>query len=347
MAMNVSLAPRFLAREPVTTIRPEVPMGETPIDKAKGYLQVVQERLLAVRAPGKGLGLNTIASEQSKNKISDKRQRNLDEIRIPVSGIYKDSQGRYRVDEIANPDSPDGRWDPRKFAPNFHFDGLEDSYPVRPGFDSDLVMKNDPRNYLHGKVGGAQPLDMSFSVSKKGEYYVLQYNSYYVDNKMPAEYHDGDWSSVSIYLKPGKDGKLAPAYMYTSWHWGGIMTPWDDLQKDATGNPSVIIGRGSHAATPVGKGMKIPNDRGLVVKADGTMAKRGSAASLPNTLQYNSPQGNIVGAERIGTQSPLDRLAMDVYYGTREERMNPYHPILFNNPKSGAEKLASLFGARG
>lgn len=347
MAINVALAPRVLTREPVTTIRPEVPMGERTIDKAKAYLQIVQERLLAVRAPGKGLGLNTIASKQSTNKISDKRLRNLDEIRIPVAGIYKDSQGRYQVEDVANPDSPDGRWDPRRYAPNFHFDGLEDSYPVRPGYDGDQTMANDPRNYLHGKVGGAQALEMSFSVSRKGEYYVLQYNNYYVDNKMASEYHVGDWSSVSVYLKPGKDGKLEPAYMYISWHWGGIMTPWDDLQKDATGNPSVIIGRGSHAVTPVGKGMKLPNDRGLVVRADGTMAKRGSAVSIPNTLHYNTPQGNVVGAERLGLLSPEGRHAMDVYYGSHEERMNPYHPILFKSPKSGAEKLAGLFGGRG
>ncbi|MBO9539489.1 hypothetical protein J7643_02745 [bacterium] len=346
MAINVALAPRILTREPVTPIRPEVPMGETKIDKAKAYLQIVQERLLAARAPGKGLGLNTIASEKSTNKITDKRDRNPDEIRIPVSGIYKDSQGRYQVEDIANPDSPDGAWDPRRYAPNFHFDDREDSYPVRPGFDGDQLGSTDPRNYLHGQVGGAQPLEMSFSVSKKGEYYVLQYSSYYVDNKMASEYHDGDWSTVSVYLKPGKDGKLAPAYMYTSWHWGGIMTPWEDLQKDAGGNPSVMIGRGSHAVTPVGRGMKVPDDRGLVVKADGTMAKRGSAASIPNTLHYNSPQGNILGAERLGTGTGQERYAMDVYYGARDEQRNPYHPILFKNPKSSSEKYAGLFGGR-
>ncbi|MNY14248.1 hypothetical protein D3C86_1474170 [compost metagenome] len=76
------------------------------------------------------------------------------------------------------------------------------------------------------------------------------------------------------------------------------------------------------------------------------MAKRGSAASLPNTLHYNSPQGNILGAERLGTGTTQERYAMDVYYGERDEQRNPYHPILFKNPKSSAEKYAGLFGGR-
>ncbi|MNT96834.1 hypothetical protein D3C72_2390200 [compost metagenome] len=77
------------------------------------------------------------------------------------------------------------------------------------------------------------------------------------------------------------------------------------------------------------------------------MGKRGSSLTIPNTLRFNSPQGNIVGAERLGTQTAEERHAMEVYYGARDEQRNPYHPILFGNPKPSAEKLAGLFGGQG
>ncbi|MNL68899.1 hypothetical protein D3C87_1936870 [compost metagenome] len=77
------------------------------------------------------------------------------------------------------------------------------------------------------------------------------------------------------------------------------------------------------------------------------MAKRGSAVAIPNTLQYNSPQGNVLGAERIGAVGSQDRFAMDVYYGSRDEQRNPYHPVLFGLAKPGLERLASRFGGQG
>lgn len=317
-----------MIREPIVRIVPETPFDLRPISKLKGYLQILVERKEAAMAPGKGLGLNTLRNDKSHAKISDIRARHPEEIAIPTAGVTRANQG-YSVVDIRNPDSPDGTWDPFQFAPNFHFDGLEDSFPVLPGFDGDSDWKNDVRNYEHGLVGGDQAVQMNFNVAKKGEYYVLQYNSYYVDNKVASGYHDGDWSTVSVYLKPGQDGRLKPAYMYTSWHNGGLMTPWEDLHKEANGRPSVIVGRGSHSVVPTSRFVKPAADGGLVAWGDGRLAKRGSSRDLPNKLTFNAVQGNIQGAERLDVTSQNGQHALDRYFGFTADRMNPYHPSLY------------------
>ncbi len=314
--------------EPIFRVVPETPFDLNAKSKLKGIMQILGERLEAVAAPGKGLGLNTLRDDKSKAKISDIRARHPEEIAIPTAGVTKNGP-TFSVVDIPNPDSPDGTWDPFQYAPNFHFDGREDSFPVRPGYDGDLDVTNDARNYDHGVVGGDQAVQMNFSVAKKGEFYVLQYNSYYVDNKVASGYHDGDWSTVSVYLKPGQDGKLKPAYMYTSWHHGGIMTPWEDLLKDANGRPSVDIGRGSHSVVPISNCVKPKADGGLVAYGDGRLAKRGSSRDLPNRLTFNSVQGNIRQAEKIDLSSTAGQHSLDVYFGHTPDRMNPYHPSLY------------------
>lgn len=317
-----------MIQEPIFRVVPPTPIDFRPISKLKGILQIVEERVEAAVAPGKGLGLNTMRDAKSHAKLSDIRARNPKEVAIPAAGVTKGDQG-YTVVDIPNPDSPDGTWDPYQYAPNFHFDGLEDSFPVLPGYDGDTDWKNDAKNYDHGVVGGDQAVQMNFNVAKKGEYYVLQYNSYYVDNKVASGYHDGDWSTVSVYLKPGVDGKLKPAYMYTSWHHGGLMTPWEDLRKDANGRPSVVVGPGSHSVVATSTLVKPKADGGLVAWGDGRLAKRGSSRDLPNRLSFNAVQGNIKGAERIELSTLEGQHALDRYFGHVGDRMNPYHPSLY------------------
>src|SRR4051794_25556039 len=114
--------------EPIVRVVPETPLDFTFISKLKGYLQILAEREEAALAPGKGLGLDTFRNDKSHAKLSDIRARRPEEIAIPTAGVTRSNQG-YSVVDIPNPDSPDGTWDPFQFAPNFHFDGLEDSFP--------------------------------------------------------------------------------------------------------------------------------------------------------------------------------------------------------------------------
>lgn len=317
-----------MIREPIARIVPETPFDQRPVSKLKGYLQILNERKQAALAPGKGLGLNTIGNTKSTAKLTDIRARHPEEMAIPASGLSRGPNGITGVD-IANPDSPDGTWDPYLYAPNFHFDGLEDSFPVRPGFDGDGDWKNDPAHYDHGLVGGDQAVQMNFSVAKKGEYYVLQYASYYVDNKVSGAYHVGDSSVVSIYLKPGKNGRLEPAYMFSSWHHGALMVPWNELAKDVNGRPSVLVGKGSHALVPASSLVKPKADGGLVAWGDGRLAKRGSSRTLPNRLTFNALQGNVRSAEPIDAPTAVGQLMLQGYFGRGNDLVNPPHPSLF------------------
>lgn len=317
-----------MIREPMSRIVPETPFSQRPLDKVRGILQILDERREAALAPGKGLGLNTIRNQTSKAKLTDFRARHPEEQAIPTVGVTKGPKGVSSVD-IPNPDSPDGTWDPYRYAPNFHYDGREDSFPVAPGFDRDSDWDNDPHHYAHGALGGEQGATMNFSVVRKGEYYVLQYASYYVDNKVGCDYHVGDSSMVAVYLKPGKDGKLAPAYMFTSWHNGALMVPWNELKLEPNGRPAVMVGKGSHSVVPTSHCVKPKADGGLVVYGDGRTAKRGSSRFLPNHLTFNSVQGNVRHAERLDAGTEAGQFALKGYYGRSNDLVNPYHPSLF------------------
>ncbi|HEY9855896.1 MAG TPA: hypothetical protein V6D05_09185 [Stenomitos sp.] len=265
---------------------------------------------------------------------------------------------------ISNVPAPgtDGAWDPYAYMPRFAFHPDEDAYPVDPAFDGDGNLENNAPakpngkdgNYRDGVIGGRQGLNAGFAVSQKGDYTVLTYSFFYPTNKA-ADYHTKDWSIAQVYLKPDKDGKLEPAYLYTSWHHGGVLTAWDDLRKDAQGRPVVMVDLGSHALQPVGKHQSLPK-QGLQLRGDGQAELNGKV--LPERLNLDTFQDNVANARvltpdqvsyqpRLSTMrygqvgfDPLLPEAFETHGGLKEAAKDKAEPVL----DSAKDQLAEWGG---
>jgi len=264
------------------------------------------------------------SSDGGKYGIRQLRADSPFENQIPIEGLKKTSQG-WSVPTVANPEGPDAPFDPFAFMPNVVFAASEDSFPTRPDLDGDGKTETDADAYKHGVIGGRQPLTAGFSVAKKGEYVVMTYSYYYVDNKF-TNYHRSDSSTVSVYLKPDKNGHLKPEYLYNSWHYGGNMTRWEDLKKGPDGRPVVLVERGSHAMHPFGQKEDLPA-KGLWINGDGSTAVNGQ--KVDNRLTLLTPQANVANATPLHLDKASDLLAMNTYYAAYPERTHPIHPILF------------------
>lgn len=319
---RIALAPR----EPETRVAEPYGFGAT-----SGWLRRRWEKLkLAFEAaktwwaPGAWVSRN---SHGGKDGIRRIRERRVDELAMPVTGgIRKAADGTWSAQAVANPGAADGRFDPYAFLPTLAFHPREDSFPVLPDADGTGTTDDDLQTYRHGVIGGDQPLKGTVSVAKKGEFTVVTYGFFYVDNKA-GSYHPKDSSTVAVYLKPGEDGQLAPAYVYASWHYGASMTSWEDVKKGPDGRPVVRVERGSHALRPLAKWELQPKD-GVVVAGDGTVRIDGKPA--PHKLTFVTPQGaSFRGAEAFDPAAPAQRLRMDAYYRIFQERVNPVHPSHF------------------
>ncbi|MNR82986.1 hypothetical protein D3C72_137570 [compost metagenome] len=264
-------------------------------------------------------------SDGGKRGIRQLRQESAAEMAQPFTGIQKSGK-TWNVPEIRNPDDAQGKFDPYAFMPRMVFAGNEDSFPILPDFDRDGKNTTDVAAYRHGVIGGSQPLHGSVSVAQKGEFTVLTYSQYYVDNKF-TNYHTTDSSTMAVYLKPGKNGKLEPEYLYTSWHYGATMTPWKDLAKDDAGRPVVLVERSSHALHPYGKDETVPS-KGLQIAGDGSASLNGKA--LPNRMELVSPQESFKNVSVLDLGKSRDQDVMKFYFERYPERMNPVHPVLFD-----------------
>jgi len=264
-------------------------------------------------------------SDGGKRGIRVLRKESEAEMSQPFVGITKATLG-FNVPEIRNPNHPEGKFDPFDYMPRMIFAPNEDSFPVIPDFDRDGDNHTDVKAYDHGIIGGDQPLEGAVSVAQKGEFTVVTYSHYYVDNKF-TNYHDTDSSTMAVYLKPDETGTLEPAYLYTSWHYGATMVPWEDLKKDAQGRPVVLVERSSHALHPYGKDEKIPTT-GLQVAGDGSTSLDGKA--LPHRMEYVSPQQSFEGVRHLDLSNARDKDIMKFYFANYPERMNPIHPVLFD-----------------
>lgn len=236
---------------------------------------------------------------------------------------FKKVNGVYRAPEVKNPNDPKGEFDPYAYQPTIVFDAKEDSFTVPVNYDGDGGSGNDLAHYEHGVIGGKQRLGGSFTVTKIGEYTVLTYGLNYVDNKF-TNYHEGDSSTVSIYLKPDAKGKLEPAYVYNSYHYAGNLTAWKDIKKDADGHPILRVERGSHAMHAYGVDEKI-TDAGLVVRGDGQATLNGKA--LPNRITWDVMQKNVKNARYVDPAK--NKGVWGRYFAGKPERSKPFHPSLF------------------
>lgn len=313
--------------------QPVVGTGELRIAPSREYkpaldqFRVVMETPAILSGPGMLLG------------VLDKQSR-LAEYRAladaPLkAGITFDAKGQPQITDVPHPASTAEapvKWDPFTYMPRFVFEVGEDAPPVSPSFDGDADVNNDaPQeangeggSYKDGVIGKNQALSGGFAVTQKGEYTVLTYSFYYATNKA-GHYHGKDWSHAQVYLKPDATGELKPEYVYTSWHHGGILTPWDDVSKDAQGKPVLEVQLGSHAVAPLGKDMAIPT-KGLQIQGDGKATLDGKP--IDHALTWESFQSNVQNATPLeaGTDAFTARM-LTMRYG--KIAFDPIMPEVF------------------
>lgn len=317
---RLALAPR----EPETRVAAPFGFGERAgwLRRKWEKLKLVFEAAKTRFAPGEWACRN---SHGGKDGIRRIRERQVDELAMPASGIRRTDAG-WSAQAVRNPGDRGGTFDPYAFLPNLAFHPREDSFPVLPDADGSGATDDDRLAYDHGVIGGDQPLKGAVSVATKGAYTVVTYAFFYVDNKA-GTYHAKDSSTVAVYLKPGADGRLQPAYMYSSWHYGASMTKWEDVKKGPDGRPVVRVERGSHALRPLSKWALQP-EHGVVVAGDGSVRIDGKPS--PHRLTFVTPQGtSLRNAEAFDPGDPRQKLRMDSYYRIFQERTNPVHPSFF------------------
>lgn len=311
-------------REPETRVADPYRFGATSgwLKRAWEKTKLVFEAAKTWWAPGAWIARN---SHGGKDGIRRLREREAQELAMPATGL-KNADGAWTAAAVHNPGDAEGRFDPYQFLPTLAFHPREDSFPVLPDADRTKDTADDLKGYAHGVIGGDQPLQGAVSVARKGEYTVLTYSMFYVDNKA-GSYHAKDSSTVSVYLKPGKDGKLAPEFLYSSWHFGGNMVRWDDVKKGPDGRPVVRVERGSHALRPLSTWEPMPKD-GVVVGGDGRVRIDGQAS--PHRMTFVTPQGtSLRNAQAFEPGDPAQKLRMDTFYRIYQERTNPVHPTFF------------------
>ncbi|MDB5097997.1 MAG: hypothetical protein JWM80_2418 [Cyanobacteria bacterium RYN_339] len=311
-----------MAIEPMQRVAPSRRYGWAPLEKAK----LVEEWARDVFVPG-----NTI------NEISGKdieKWRRPEDRATPVTGLTA----------AGTKDVP-GAWDPAAYMPRFVFDRREDALPVDPDFDGNGSMNDNapdaangkPGSYQDGMIGGKQALNGFVGVSKKGDYTVMTYSFYYAHNKA-GKYHNNDYSTAQVFLKEGQ-----PAYLYTSWHHGARMTPWNELQKDAQGRPIIKVGLGSHSLLALADGEHVDRD-GLEIAGDGSASFAGKP--LAQRLHLDTFQGNVKADRRLDPKSGpgLSRMRM---LGWGVAALNPFLPTDFSHRTPLTELWHKVKGAVG
>lgn len=313
--------------------QPTAKTGELKVAPARKYKPMLDEFRVAMEMPeilnGPGMALGIL---DGKSRLSEFRA--LSDVALE-QGITFDEKGSPRIADVPHPASTPQNpvnWDPFTYMPRFVFEKGEDSLPVSPSFDGDADVENNaPKeangtdgSYRDGIIGGNQGLNGGFAVSKKGEYTVLTYSFYFATNKA-GQYHDKDWSHAQIYLKPDAKGELTPEFVYTSWHHGGILTPWDAIKKDEQGKPVLEVQLGSHAVAPLGKNHPIPK-KGFQIQGDGQALLNGER--IPHSLTWDSFQGNVSNAQHLepGTDAFTARM-LTMRYG--RVAFDPIMPEVF------------------
>ncbi len=327
----IAAAPGFAADvrlrvvgEPETRVAKPYDFGphEGWFKRARAGFWLLVEAVRTAMSPGEWLCRK---SDGGKHGIRRLREgAGSHELALQVQGIQKRDDG-WTAAAIRNPGDPEGRFDPYAYLPTIAFHRKEDSFPVLPDGDGTQTPNDDVKGYEHGVIGGAQPLRGAVSVARKGEFTVVTYSLFYVDNKA-GSYHDKDSSTVAVYLKPDATGRLAPAFLYTSWHYGANLSPWDDVKKGADGRPIVRVERGSHAVRPLASWEPAPAS-GVVVAGDGSVTVDGQPA--PHRLTFVSPQPSFRDVEAFEAGDPRRKTLMNTYYRIYQERTNPVHPSLF------------------
>lgn len=306
----------------MTTNGPEIRVSPSrdPKPGIRGGIHMVTDAIKQVAQPGEKLNMTSGHRFREVRSTFEKDTAYL--------GVHAEGS-KCRVEDVPNPDSPDGKWDPYAYMPRFAFDPKEDAFPISPDFDGDTNLDNNAPskpggkgNYEDGVIGGKQPLTSGFSVTKKGDYTILTYSFYYATNKATGDYHSNDYSTAEVYLKPGKDGKLEPAYLMTSWHHGAKLTPWSDLKKDPQGKPIVGVDLGTHALNVLDS---VPA-KGLQVQGDGQAVLNGKP--VDQKLSFEAFQQSVAGARYLDPSSPASTPRLRAM--TWGSGVNPLLPEVFD-----------------
>jgi hypothetical protein len=195
----------------------------------------------------------------------------------------------------AIPSGPnDRRIDAREWMPNVRFEKGEPAYPVDPAFDGDGDVTNNRDHYRAGKTDGNQEVTFFVNARQKGPYTVVQYWSYHAFNAF-INYHKNDMEMFSVYLQPDAQGRLTPAYLQTDWHGAFTMTPWHQLQTDASGRPTVTFDRGSHEARPLRRQDKLP--AGTTLRPEGLWEDK--HGQRPATFHLKGDDPLVLGLEAV------------------------------------------------
>lgn len=246
-------------------------------------------------------------------------------------------------------DGKPGQWDPATFAPHYVFDKREDAFPVRPDYDGNgstadngakTLAGTGSDHYRDGVIDKQQALSSGFVVSQKGEYTVLTYSTYYPTNK-GATYHNNDYSTAQVYLKPDEKGELKPEFLATSWHYGTQLTPWKDVKKDAQGHPVVQVGLGTHSLQPLGKDQAIPKD-GLHIQGDGTSTLNGEPTA--QRLTYDAFQSNVANATILDDSDSDRATARRTTLGYGWTAADPLDPKTFFKDNTAKQVEARIGG---
>src|SRR5205085_2074387 len=99
-------------------------------------------------------------------------------------------------------------------------------------------------------------------------------------------------------------GRYEPQFLYNSWHFGGVMTRWSDLQLDGQGRPTVLVGLGSHSARALAPGENLPSgfNNGVTLRGgDGEAIATGSGQDLGQQLGFFTTQAGVANAQRFDT----------------------------------------------
>jgi len=313
--------------------QPQPNTGELKVAESRVFKPKLDELRVAMEMPeilnGPGMALGIL---DKKSRLSE--FRDLSDVKLST-GITFNKDGQPQIADVPHPKStPENpvTWDPYAYMPRFVFEKGEDALPVSPSFDGDADVNNDaPKeangtdgSYRDGIIGGNQALNGGFAVSEKGEYTVLTYSFYFATNKA-GHYHGKDWSHAQVYLKPDEKGELKPEFVYSSWHHGGILTPWDDIKKDEQGKPVLEVQLGSHAVAPLGKNKSIPKG-GFQIQGDGQALMDGKA--VPHALTWDTFQGNVTNANKLepGTDAFTARM-LTMRYG--RVAFDPIMPEVF------------------
>jgi len=195
--------------------------------------------------------------------------------------IFSSSQGVAAQDDLDNDGLLDSKESQLAlmYAPYLHFAAGEKFFPTDVNYHIDnsvLYLKSDDADalidssptianislyqtgdyFLKNTLGAFEEIAEDYEqkkeilgytvyarVTKKAEYFVVQYWFFYAFNPGTLNQHQGDWEMIEIIL----DSTERPLYAVYSQHFAGERASWNNVEKADETHPRVYVALGSHA----------------------------------------------------------------------------------------------------